>query len=118
MEKELEEIALNGRSGMISGTPGAYDIEKGKNKSLSSFVPPMAPLDEDDADKSWHNPISDLKPKNKSRHRWYLLLSLIGLFAIIGCLVFVLKDNKSQPDVMETEPDLTERQQAMQNVIA
>jgi hypothetical protein len=118
LEKELEEIALNGRSGMISGTPGAYDIEKGKNKSSSSFVPPMAPLDEDEADRSWHNPITDLKPKSNNRHRWYLLMSLAGLFAITGCLIFVLKDKNKQPAVMETEPDLTERQQAMQNVIA
>lgn len=118
LEKELEEIALHGRSGMISGTPGAYDIEKGKNKSSSSFVPPMAPLDEDEADRSWHNPINDLKPKNKNRNRWYLLMSVIGLFAITGCLVFVLKEKNSEPEVMETEPELTQRQQAMQKIIS
>ncbi len=117
LEKELEEIALNGRSGLISGTPAAHDIEKGKKQSLSSFVPPMAPLDEDEADRSWHNTISDMKPKRTSRQRWYLILSIAGLIAISACLIYVMRGNKKEPEILVTEANLTEKQKTMQNIL-
>lgn len=116
LEKELEEIALNGRSGLISGTPAAYDIEKGKKESFPSYMPPLAAsLDEDEADKSWHNPITDVKPKSNRRQKWYLLLAIAGLLAISGSLAYVLAGDNNEPEIMETEPELTQRQQTMQN---
>merc|ERR1740117_1439802 len=74
LEKELEEIALNGRrSGLISGTPekDAYDIENGKPKGWRRKKDAstkkknqilwkrggrksIANFDDDDADKSGH----------------------------------------------------------------
>jgi hypothetical protein len=120
LEQELEEIALNWRIGAISGTPSAHDVEKGKEKesSIPSFVPPSSLLAEDDADRSWHNPITGLKPKSKKRQRWYLLLSLTGLLVITGSLIHVLVNNKSNKLVKETEPDLTQQQQTMHDFIA
>ena len=118
LEQELEEIALNWRSGMISGTPSAHDIEKGKKLSIFSMAPSAGPIGEDEADKSWHeNPISDEKPKSYRRQRWYLLLSVAGLITIIGCLIFVSKGGKKNDKVMETEPNLTSKQQDMHNVL-
>lgn len=118
LEQELEEISLNWRSGMISGTPAAHDIENGnKQPPIPSFMPPAAPIGEDEADRSWHNPIMNDKPKNNKRQRWYLLLSVAGLLTIIGCLIFVLKNNKNNNEVMETEPNLSQRQQTMHNLL-
>lgn len=120
LEQELEEIALNWRVGAISGTPSAYDLEKGKEKetNVPSFVPPVAPLAEDEADRSWHNGISDVtKPKMKNRQRWYLLLSITGLLVITSCLIFVLKSEKKDKGVYEMEPNLTSRQQRMHDLL-
>ena len=119
LEQELEEIALNWRVGAISGTPSGYDVEKGKQKeeSLSSLFPPASLLDEDDADRSWHNGISGLKPKDKKRQRWYLFLSVTGLLVITGCLIYVMASNKNNKLVKETEPNLTNQQQAMHDLI-
>ena len=119
LEQELEEIALNWRVGAISGTPSGFDVEKGKGDegNLSSFFPPASFLDEDEADRSWHNGISGLKPKTKKRQRWYLFLSVTGLLVITGCLIYVMSSNKNDRLVKETEPNLTNQQQTMHDLI-
>eukprot|EP00934_Nitzschia_sp_Nitz4_P004596 Nitzschia sp. Nitz4//scaffold68_size99682//7058//9762//NITZ4_004551-RA/size99682-snap-gene-0.7-mRNA-1//-1//CDS//3329556554//4586//frame0 len=90
LEKELEEIALTGRSGMISGTPGAHDIEKGKN----FFRKPAPPLVEDEADRSWHSPITTNKPRNQKRQRLYLIGSLLVLLAVTAGMIQIIVSKK------------------------
>jgi hypothetical protein len=120
LEHELEEIALNWRVGAISGTPSAHDVEKGKGKDgpYASYGLPTASLDEDEADRSWHNAISIQKPKARKRQRWYLLMSVTGLLVITGFLIQVLASNVKNKRVEETEPDLTKQQQSIHDVLA
>lgn len=115
MEQELKEIALNGRSGMISGTPGAHDIENGK-----SVVKPARPIDvEDEADKSFNTLVPNQSNKKQRRQRWMLLLCVLGLLAITGGLLYVLlgKDEAEEKAVLFEDPDLSNRQQAMKNIM-
>lgn len=115
LEKELEDIILNGRSGMISGTPGAHDIEKGRNIARR----PAPPIEEDDADKSWHTPIVTNKPNNKRRQRFYLILAVLGLLSVTGCLIQVLLSKKKVDgsNLDDTEPPLNDLQQAMHDIV-
>jgi hypothetical protein len=86
LEKELKEIALNGRSGMISGTPGAHDIKNGR-----SVVKPARPIGvEDEADKSFNTLVPKKSNKKQRRQRWMLLLCVLALLAITGGLLYVL----------------------------
>lgn len=117
LEKELEEIALNGRSGLISGNPGVFDVEKGNEETSSVFVPPALPLGEDEADRSWHTPIRTDKPKTTKRQRWFLFLSVIGFIIITTCLIFVLAGNKKVDDGEDFEANLTDRQKALNTII-
>jgi hypothetical protein len=115
LEKELKEIALNGRSGMISGTPGAHDIEKGK-----SVVKPARPIGvEDEADKSFNTLVPNQSNKKQRRQRWMLLLCVLGLLAITGGLLYVLlgKAETEEKVVPFEDPDLSNRQQAMDNIM-
>lgn len=114
LEKELKEIALNGRSGMISGTPGAFDLEKGKKRTSGSSVP----AGEDDADRSWHTPFSLNKPTNSRRQKLYLLVAILGLITVTSCLILVIKSGKNRSsDVFFDEPAMDARQEQMHKVV-
>jgi hypothetical protein len=141
LEKELEEIALNGRrSGLISGTPEkvAYDIENGKpkgwrrKKEASTKKSRMwkrggrkssiANFDDDDADKSGHGAETLVKDNTTTfkqrvmmmsrKHKIWSLVILVTLITAIGLLSFSLA-NKPKPG----DP-LTKEQQEIQNILS
>jgi len=115
LEQELEEIALNWRAGAISGTPSAHDVENGNDIDMSIF----SFVDEDEADRSWHNSVSNLKPKTTRRQRMSLLLAVTGLFfGLTGCLIFVRMSNRPDRLVKEKEPTLTAKQQSIHDILA
>jgi hypothetical protein len=122
LEKELEEIALHSRAGMISGTPSAYDLEKGKNRKPA---PRATRYVEDEADKSWHTPLATNQTNNKSRNRkrLVLLLCVLGLLALAGGILYSLLGNEKAPqegNITPTDEEpatLTDRQQVMHNIL-
>jgi hypothetical protein len=120
LEKELEEIALHSRAGMISGTPGAYDLEKGKNKKPAPHA--ARRYVEDEADKSWHTPLSMNETNNKTRNRkrLILILCMLGLLVLTGGLLYSFLGNgkTSQDNITDEEPaTLTDRQQVMHSIL-
>ena len=142
LEKELEEIALNGRrSGLISGTPEkvAYDIENGKPKGWRRKKDAskkkknqilwkrggrksIANFDDDDADKSGHGAETLAKDNTTTlkqrmmmmltKHKIWSLVVLVTFLTAIGLLSFSLA-NKPQPG----DP-LTEEQQEIHNILS
>jgi hypothetical protein len=142
LEKELEEITLNGRrSGLISGTPEkvAYDIENGKPKGWRKKQDAstkkknqilwkrggrksIANFDDDDADKSGHGAETLVKDNTttlkqrmmmmSTKHKIWSLVVLVTLLIAIGLLSFSLA-NKPKPG----DP-LTMEQQEIHNILS
>lgn len=129
LERELEEIALHGRGGLISGTPGKAahdDVEFGRRSRKHSMLPikPVRPQsqsvsfvdEEDEADKGWRGLLAtDEMTRKKKRRRKYLfigLASFILLLIIIVTAVTVSKNKRTEPG----DP-LTPEQQRIHDVL-
>lgn len=92
LERELEEIALNGRrSGLISGTPekSAYDIENGKargwrKKSKNKITPFNSNTFDpnDDKDKSWLSGTLTKDMESKQKMARKRMVYFTGLFVV------------------------------------
>jgi hypothetical protein len=136
LERELEEIALHGgRSGLISGTPGAYDVEHGRGrrffgnkKSNPTKIkyahkpgyredPSVTYVDEEDElDKSWHGNLARHNRSSKWTWKKIIWTALeLGLVVLMISLLaaFVAKRNSApQPG----DP-LTPEQQVIHDAI-
>lgn len=128
LEKELEEIALTGRGGLISGTPSAHDLEKGKKQKPAPIPVPMKKItpsydeEEDEADRSWHGykPGDDEEKRKTHRKRIIYGVVLLGLLCGIAVVLikFVIKggsDDEQLPPLDEST--LTASQQTMHDII-
>ena len=116
LEKELEEIALTGRSAMIGGN--GVDVEKGSTTSHSSAANPYQW--EDDADRSWHGELPSAKSSSKKKKTvTRILMAVIGVAVIAVAayltVVHAVKDNGSQPK--KDTNKLTARQEAIHNIL-
>ncbi|KAL3930502.1 MAG: hypothetical protein SGARI_004467 [Bacillariaceae sp.] len=139
LERELEEIALNGgRAGLISGTPGAYDVEHGKGrrffgkkkkKNTTTIKvahkpryrddPSVTYVDEEDAlDLSWHGTVSKHDPNKKrwTKKRIIWTALEVGLVVImISLLISLLVKRSKQP---KPGDPLTPEQQQIHDTLA
>lgn len=128
LERELEEIALTGRSGMISGTPTKAlfdDVEYGKRGKRPSMLPikparhNSVTFVEDEADKSGHGLLllpSDKMYQKKKRRRFHLSLGIAGLILllIIILITVIVKNKNSKP---QPGDPLTAQQQQIHTVL-
>ncbi|VEU36256.1 unnamed protein product [Pseudo-nitzschia multistriata] len=117
LERELEEIALNGRrSGLISGTPDkfAYDTQKGKpkgwrrltkktKKKKNKISPDIENNYNEDDERSWHvgtlTKDKDAKKKKMSFEKKIYSVSIIfAVLMAIGCLSYgIIRSNYPKP---------------------
>jgi len=131
LERELEEIALNGRrSGLISGTPdkASYDVEHGKargwrrasKKSSKKTYGDgnLASHLNDDEDKSWHvgtlTKDKDVEQSETSRKQMlFSIAKLVAVLLAVGLVSFgIARGRKPKPG----QP-LTAEQQAIHDVL-
>jgi hypothetical protein len=144
LEKELEEIALNGRrSGLISGTPEkvAYDIENGKpkgwrrkkdasmkkknqilwkrggRKSIANFDD-----DDDDADKSGHGAETLAKDNTTTlKQRMMMMLTKHKIWSLVVLVTFLTAIGLlsfSLANKPQPGDPLTEEQQEIHNILS
>ena len=120
LERELEEIAINGRGGMIGGLPikPRDDLEKGSDGTRESCTE----WEEDEADKSWHDPLQpDDLDKAIKRRRFVLgsICSVLLLAAMAMAFYFGLGRKSGGSDTGGTSASaLDARQQAISDIIA
>jgi hypothetical protein len=124
LERELEDIALHGRSGLISGAASAKsgkDVETGSIKSSDggSKAAGLAGWKEDDADKSWHSSLSNSAPVKRNWRRIWIIAGLgISLIIVAIVLGVVVAGGDSEQTARARPSVLTGRQEMMDEIIS
>jgi hypothetical protein len=121
LERELKEIALHGRSGLIGGTPNIplkEDVEKGSVKE-SETSRSSRDWVQDEADKPVQLTYED-GSKTRNRRRMVLAgglcLLLVGLVTFLSVYITGGTDSPSSSPA-SSGSSLTDRQQAIQDIL-
>ena len=121
LERELEEIALDTRGGLIGRGKTSYDVEKG-----NAIVPALRPsrpikssFTEEDEDKRGHSYLTESADrKASSKKRIALIVITLAALALTGSVLYiVLSRSKDGSDLLNDETTLTGRQQQIQTVL-
>jgi hypothetical protein len=119
LERELKEIALHGRSGMIGGTPNIPLKEDVENGSVKESDTSRSSRDwvQDEADKPVQLTYED-GSKTRNRRRMMisggLCLLLVGIVTFLSVYITGGDDSSS---LASSGSSLTDRQQAIQDII-
>lgn len=134
LEKELEEITLNGRrSGLISGTPekAAYDIENGKlkkgwkkvnwkkaKKQKQKNLQSHREDKDDEKDKSWFagTLTKDLDAK-PTLHKKNMTSKMVWLAAVVASIVLISIGIANQKKARKPGKVLTQKQAQIQGIL-